>query len=56
MSQKPRPLLPTCLRFAALRAKLRGQLLASPVCDAARFAENLEDAFQGMWRQWCAKV
>jgi predicted O-linked N-acetylglucosamine transferase (SPINDLY family) len=42
--------------LAALRASLRGQLLASPVCDAARFARNLEDAFGGMWRQWCAKM
>jgi predicted O-linked N-acetylglucosamine transferase (SPINDLY family) len=39
--------------LAALHAGLRGQLLASPVCDAPRFARNLEDAFTGMWRQWC---
>jgi predicted O-linked N-acetylglucosamine transferase (SPINDLY family) len=42
--------------LAALRASLRGLLLASPVCDAARFAGNLEDAFRGMWREWCAKM
>jgi predicted O-linked N-acetylglucosamine transferase (SPINDLY family) len=41
--------------LAALRGRLRGQLLASPVCDAPRFAGNLEDAFRGMWRQWCAQ-
>ena len=41
--------------LSALRANLRGQLLASPVCDAVRFAKNLEDAFRGMWRQWCTK-
>jgi protein O-GlcNAc transferase len=41
--------------LAALRGSLRGQLLASPVCDAPRFASNLEDAFRGMWRQWCEK-
>jgi predicted O-linked N-acetylglucosamine transferase (SPINDLY family) len=39
--------------LAALRGGLRGRLLASPVCDAPRFARNLEDAFRGMWRQWC---
>jgi predicted O-linked N-acetylglucosamine transferase (SPINDLY family) len=42
--------------LAVLRASLRSQLLASPVCDAARFAGNLEDAFRGMWRQWCVKM
>ena len=41
--------------LAALRAGLRGQLLASPVCDAPRFAQNLEDALRGMWRQWCSQ-
>ena len=41
--------------LAALRASLRGRLLASPVCDAVRFAGNLEDAFRGMWREWCGK-
>jgi len=36
-------------RLRSLRAGLREQLLSSPVCDAARFARNLEDAFEGMW-------
>ena len=39
--------------LAALRAGLRGRLLASPICDAPRFASNLEEAFRGMWRAWC---
>lgn len=37
----------------ALRGRLRTQVLASPLCDAPRFARNLEDAFRGMWRIWC---
>jgi predicted O-linked N-acetylglucosamine transferase (SPINDLY family) len=40
--------------LAALHAGLRERLLASPICDAPRFARNLEEAFRGMWRKWCA--
>jgi len=41
--------------LSALREGQRQRLLDSPVCDAARFAGNLENAFRAMWRQWCAK-
>ena len=41
--------------LADVRAGLRLRLLASPICDAPRFASNLEAAFWGMWRKWCDK-
>jgi predicted O-linked N-acetylglucosamine transferase (SPINDLY family) len=37
--------------LSALRGSLRAQLLASPLCDAGRFARNLEAALHGMWEQ-----
>lgn len=36
--------------LAGLRAGMRDHVLASPMCDAQRFARNLEDALEGMWR------
>jgi predicted O-linked N-acetylglucosamine transferase (SPINDLY family) len=41
-------------RLATLRATLRERLLASPLCDASRFAHNLEDALHGMWASYAA--
>jgi protein O-GlcNAc transferase len=41
--------------LSALRERLREQLAASPLCDAPRFACNLEQALRQMWRIWCAK-
>ncbi|MEM5284573.1 tetratricopeptide repeat protein [Paraburkholderia sabiae] len=40
--------------LAALRSTLRERLLASPLCDAPRFARHLEDAFHGMWARHVA--
>lgn len=39
---------------AALRRHLRGELLASPLCDARGFTRALEAAFREAWRRWCA--
>lgn len=39
--------------LAATRATLRQRLLASPLCDAPRFARNLESTLRGIWRDWC---
>jgi protein O-GlcNAc transferase len=41
--------------LAVLRAGLRERLLASPLCDAPRFAHNFEDAMRGMWQKWCGQ-
>lgn len=41
--------------LAALRTTLRERLLQSPLCDAPRFAENLESAFRHMWKTWCER-
>ena len=35
--------------LAALRGRLREQVLASPLYDAPRFARHFEDAMWGMW-------
>lgn len=43
-------------KLAALRQMLRPQLLASPLCDAPRFADHFADALRGMWQAWCAST
>jgi protein O-GlcNAc transferase len=42
-------------KLSTLRAKLRQQVLASPMFDAPRFARNFEDALMGMWQTWKGK-
>ena len=36
-----------------LRQTVRPQFMASPMCDAPRFARNFEAALRAMWRTWC---
>lgn len=40
-------------QLASLRENLRNQMLASPLCDAPRFARHFEDALWEMWVQFC---
>jgi predicted O-linked N-acetylglucosamine transferase (SPINDLY family) len=40
-------------RLAALRASLRPQMRASPLCDTQRFAENWMLILRNAWRDWC---
>jgi predicted O-linked N-acetylglucosamine transferase (SPINDLY family) len=39
---------------AHLRTTLRQRFAGSPVCDAPRFARDLETAFRSMWQRHCS--
>ena len=41
--------------LARTRAALRGQVMASPICDAARFAGHFERLMEDMWRDYKRK-
>jgi predicted O-linked N-acetylglucosamine transferase (SPINDLY family) len=42
-------------KLADLRADLRQRMELSPLMDARRFARNIENAYRGVWREWCAR-
>jgi len=59
-AQNPTEYVAKALRFgetleelARLRPSLRDRMIASPLCDPARLARDLEQAFRTMWRRWC---
>ncbi len=39
--------------LARIRATMRTRMSASTLCDAGRFARELEDAYRNIWRRWC---
>jgi predicted O-linked N-acetylglucosamine transferase (SPINDLY family) len=41
-------------RLAQLRRDLRRRMSHSPLCDAAGFTRELEQAYRRLWRAWCA--
>lgn len=41
------------VRLATLRSDLRVQMRRSPLCDAVRFARELEAAYRTMWVTYC---
>ena len=43
-------------RLRSLREKLRDMMKRSPICDAERFADNLEMCYRKMWETWCVSV
>jgi len=39
--------------LAKIRASMRIRMAASTLCDAKRFAREVEQAYRQMWRRWC---
>jgi predicted O-linked N-acetylglucosamine transferase (SPINDLY family) len=42
-------------RLSKMRQGMREKIVASPLCDGARFARNLEVLLRGVWQDWAAK-
>jgi protein O-GlcNAc transferase len=43
-------------RLAAIRARLREQMAAAPLCDGPRFAKNLTALLREVWRKWVEQL
>ncbi|WP_420827350.1 tetratricopeptide repeat protein [Halochromatium glycolicum] len=39
--------------LARIRRRMRDQVMASPLCDGKRFAENLDAALRAIWQRYC---
>ena len=39
--------------LAKIRSSMRARMAASPVCNRALFARNIEQAYRRMWYKWC---
>jgi predicted O-linked N-acetylglucosamine transferase (SPINDLY family) len=42
-------------RLSALRKELRSRMAASRLMDGPGFTKKLEQAYRGMWEEWCSK-
>ena len=40
-------------RLETLRANLREQITASPLCDTPSYVRSIETAYRDMWHKWC---
>ena len=43
-------------KLESLRKGLRHMMKCSPLCDAARFTENLEICYRHAWAKWCRSI
>jgi predicted O-linked N-acetylglucosamine transferase (SPINDLY family) len=43
-------------RLSEMRNRLRKQMSASPLVDAAGLARDVEEAYRQMWRAWCQRA
>jgi len=43
-------------RLRELRGSLRARMRSSELMDEAQFARDMEGAYRGMWRAWCARA
>lgn len=41
--------------LAGIRGSLRSRMTGSPLCDAKRFASEVETAYRKMWHRWCQR-
>lgn len=51
---KARELAGNLNQLSDLREGMRRHLAASPLCDAAGFATDIETVYRQIWRRWCA--